>query len=76
LILSGWRACRNRSAAQAVVGAACAALMLASKETALLHFFALAAAAILFWRWNLHGKNLPVYGGSKRRWPRLLFFFY
>lgn len=57
LILSGWRACRNRSAAQAVVGAACAALMLASKETALLHFFALAAAAILFWRWNLHGKN-------------------
>jgi hypothetical protein len=41
---------------QAVLAAACAALMLASKETAVLHYFALAAAAFLFWRWNLRGK--------------------
>ena len=46
LILAGWRACNKHSAGQAALAAACAALMLASKETAVLHFFALAAAAI------------------------------
>ena len=48
LILSGWRASQTRSARQAALAGVCAALMLASKETALLHFFALAAAAIVF----------------------------
>ena len=48
LILSGWRASQTRSASQAVLAGVCAALMLACKETALLHFFALAAAAIVF----------------------------
>jgi uncharacterized protein (TIGR03663 family) len=57
LILTGWRACNGRSAVQAALAAACAALMLASKETAVLHFFALAGAAFVFWRWNLRGKN-------------------
>jgi uncharacterized protein (TIGR03663 family) len=57
LILTGWRACNGRSAVQAALAAACAALMLASKETALLHFFALACAAFVFWRWNLRGEN-------------------
>lgn len=57
LILAGWRACRLRSATQAALAAVCAALMLASKETALLHFLALAASAIIFWRWNLRGKS-------------------
>ncbi|MGB6726792.1 MAG: flippase activity-associated protein Agl23 [Terracidiphilus sp.] len=47
LILSGWRATQTRSARQAALAGLCAALMLASKETALLHFFALAAAAIV-----------------------------
>jgi uncharacterized protein (TIGR03663 family) len=58
LILSIWRARHEVSARQAIVSAACAALMLASKETAFLHFFALAAAAIVYWRWNLRGKRL------------------
>jgi len=58
LILTGWRAWKLRSAAQTALAAACAALMLASKETALLHLLALAAAAIAFWRWNLRGKSL------------------
>lgn len=53
LILAGWRACRERSAVPAALAAGCAALMLACKETAVLHFFALAAAALVFWLWNL-----------------------
>jgi uncharacterized protein (TIGR03663 family) len=59
LILSGWRACRKPSIVQAALAATCAALMLASKETAVLHYFALAAAALVFWLWNLRGKS-PV----------------
>jgi predicted membrane-bound mannosyltransferase len=58
LILAGWRACRKPSALHAALAAACAALMLASKETAILHFFAMAAAALVFWLWNLRGKSL------------------
>jgi len=57
LIVTAWRARHENSAGQAVAAAACAALMLASKETAFLHFFALAAAAVFFWRWNLRGKR-------------------
>jgi uncharacterized protein (TIGR03663 family) len=58
LILAGWHACKRYSVGHAALAAACAALMLASKETAVLHFFALAGAAFVFWRWNLRGKNL------------------
>jgi uncharacterized protein (TIGR03663 family) len=59
LILSGWRACRERnSLPPTTLAAACAALMLACKETAILHFLALAGAALVFWRWNLRGKNI------------------
>src|ERR1700739_41839 len=47
LILSGWRASQTRSVRQAALAGLCAALMLACKETALLHFFALAVAAIV-----------------------------
>jgi uncharacterized protein (TIGR03663 family) len=57
LILAGWRACQRPSAGRAALAAVCAALMLASKETAVLHFFALACAAFVFWRWNLRGKH-------------------
>jgi uncharacterized protein (TIGR03663 family) len=59
LILAGWRACQKRSARWAALAAACAALMLASKETAVLQFFAMAGAAFVYWRWNLRGKS-PV----------------
>jgi uncharacterized protein (TIGR03663 family) len=58
LILAGWRWCKRHSAGQAALAGTCAALMLASKETAVLHFFALAAAGFVFWRWNLRGKRL------------------
>ena len=58
LILSGWYACTRLSAKQAALAAICAALMLASKETAVLHFAALAGAALLYWLWNLRRKSL------------------
>jgi len=58
LILTGWRACKRRSAVQATLAGASAALMLACKETAVLHFFALAAAALVYWLWNLRGRSL------------------
>ncbi|HEY5041863.1 MAG TPA: glycosyltransferase family 39 protein, partial [Verrucomicrobiae bacterium] len=44
LILSGWRAMQKNSLSSAALAGFCAALMLACKETAVLHFFALAAA--------------------------------
>jgi len=52
LILSSWRACKRSSIGAAALAGACAAVMLAAKETAVLHFFALAAAALAFWLWN------------------------
>jgi uncharacterized protein (TIGR03663 family) len=57
LILAGWHACQSNSAAKAALAGACAAMMLASKETAFLHFFALVVAAFVFWRWNLRGRS-------------------
>jgi len=56
LLLTGWRAFQRRSTWYVVLAAVGAALMLASKETAALHFAALGIAALLFWRWNLRGK--------------------
>jgi uncharacterized protein (TIGR03663 family) len=58
LILSSWNACTLRSAKLAVLAAACTALMLCCKETAVLHFAALTAAALLYWLWNLRRKSL------------------
>ncbi len=58
LILTSWRACQTRSVSQAVLAGACAAMMLACKETSLLHFVALVAAAIAFWLCNVRGKTL------------------
>ena len=58
LIISSWSACTRRSAKLAVLAAACAALMVACKETAVLHILALAGAACVFWLWNLRGKSL------------------
>jgi uncharacterized protein (TIGR03663 family) len=57
-ILSGWRACATKSIAWAALAGACAAFMLACKETAIIHFFAGAAAATIFWLWNWRGKSL------------------
>jgi len=58
LIIATWRAGKTLSTGQTALAATCAALMLASKETALLHFFALAAAAVIFWYLNPRRKNL------------------
>ncbi len=58
LMVTGWRACTRDSTRQAVLAGACAALMLACKETAVLHFFALAGAALCFQCWNLRERIL------------------
>jgi uncharacterized protein (TIGR03663 family) len=52
LILAGWRACTTRFVSQAAISGACAALMFACKETAIIHFFAIAAAAFIYRLWN------------------------
>lgn len=65
LILSGWYACKRRSAKLALLAAACAALMLATKETAVLHFAALVTAALIYWFWNRRRKSLGDLWGPK-----------
>jgi uncharacterized protein (TIGR03663 family) len=65
LILSGWRACKSCSVRQAALAGACAALMFASKETAILHLLALAAAALVFRVRNLREKG-PIWSFSPR----------
>jgi uncharacterized protein (TIGR03663 family) len=64
LIVSGWSAWMRRSTWRATLAGACAALMLASKETAVLHFFALASAAFLFWLGTRRRRS------ACRSWPR------
>ena len=60
LILSGWRAASKSSLWFAAIAGLCAALMLASKETAALHFFALGLAAVIGWQLHATGKIPPV----------------
>jgi uncharacterized protein (TIGR03663 family) len=48
LILSGSRVMQKRSLSSAALAGLCAALMLASKETAVIHFFAIAVALVVF----------------------------
>jgi uncharacterized protein (TIGR03663 family) len=60
LILSGSRAWLNKSISAAVLAGFCAALMLACKETAALHFVALGLAAAIGWRLRAMGKIPPV----------------
>lgn len=57
LMLSGWKAIKTRSIGYAALAGACAALMFACKETAVLHWFALAAAGVVLWGLNLRGKR-------------------
>jgi uncharacterized protein (TIGR03663 family) len=68
LILSGWRAFQMRSVGYAALAGACVALMFAGKETAILHLFALAIAAIVFRIRNLRGERLVAF---RRPWPLL-----
>jgi len=66
LILSSWRACKTGSVGYSALAGACAGLMLAGKETAFLHIFALAAAAVVFRVWNMRGERFapPLRLGS------------
>ena len=49
LILTGWRAWQKNSLWSAALAGLCAALMLACKETAVMHFFALGVAFVCGW---------------------------
>jgi len=49
LMLCAWRTLKTNSVWLAALTGLCAALMLASKETAVIHFFALAGAAFVGW---------------------------
>ena len=52
LILSGWRMLKTNSFSSAALAGFCAALMLACKETAVLHFLALGLATAIGWRFD------------------------
>ncbi|HEY2329962.1 MAG TPA: flippase activity-associated protein Agl23 [Verrucomicrobiae bacterium] len=58
LVVSGGRAVKNNSCSAAALAGFCAAFMLACKETAVIHFFALGIAAIIGWRLDAP-KKLP-----------------
>ncbi len=53
LVLSGWRAMQKKSIPLAALAGFCAALMLACKETAPLHFFSFAVAALAVRLWSV-----------------------
>lgn len=59
-ILSGWRTLTTNSLWLAALAGFCAALMLACKETAIIHFFALGAAAACAWLFKARGKIPPL----------------
>ena len=60
LILSGARAWQRKTLLSAALAGLCAALMLACKETAGLHFFALGLAVAIGWRLRATGKIPPL----------------
>lgn len=60
LIVSAWHAYRTWFVSYALAAGSCAAVMLASKETAVLHFFALGTALIVFGFWDRAGKAFSV----------------
>ena len=59
LTLSGWCMLQKQSLSSAALAGFCAALMLACKETAVLHFFALMLAGFVCWIFSSH-KNSRV----------------
>jgi uncharacterized protein (TIGR03663 family) len=77
-ILCGWRAWSRESVWFAALAGACAGLMLAAKETAVLHFIALAAAAVLFRYRDLAGaeRRSRRWLSAKVIWPAALVFFF
>jgi uncharacterized protein (TIGR03663 family) len=59
LMLTGWRALQKNSVGFAALAGFSAALMLACKETAVIHFFALAVAVVCGW-WLQPRDKLPA----------------
>lgn len=57
LIVSGWRVCQRPAASSALMVGACSALMLACKETAIIHFVSVALAGLAYRRLDLRGKR-------------------
>lgn len=57
LMVSSWRVCQRPSASSALLAGACSALMLACKETALIHFFSAALAGLAYRRLDLRGRG-------------------
>jgi uncharacterized protein (TIGR03663 family) len=81
-MLSSWRAFGQKSIGYAALAGACAALMVASKETAFLHLFALAIAALVFRAWDLRGNGFskslrlgPLLAGVTTFLALILVFF-
>ena len=70
LILSGGRMLKTNSFSSAALAGFCAALMLACKETAVLHFLALGLAAAIGWRFRAAGRMPPA-----RTWLTAALFF-
>jgi len=64
LILSGWRTLQKKSLLSGALAGFCAALMLACKETAVIHFFALACGAFTVWLWS--ARTRPRFGTGRR----------
>jgi uncharacterized protein (TIGR03663 family) len=60
LILSGGRTLQRNSLLPATLAGFCAALMLACKETAVIHFFALGLATLIGWRFQTAQKLPPA----------------
>jgi uncharacterized protein (TIGR03663 family) len=58
LILSGWRALKTHSLVQSALAGACAALMFASKETAILHVLGIAGGLAVYRFWNLRNQRV------------------
>ncbi len=57
-ILAAAHTCKKPSALHALLAAVCAALILTSKETSIIQFFALVVAALVFRIWNLRRRSL------------------
>ena len=57
LIVSGWRAQKQHSIFFESLTGLCAALMLATKETAVIHFFALGSTVLFLFLWKQQGKS-------------------
>jgi uncharacterized protein (TIGR03663 family) len=60
LILTGWRAWQKKSVWSAALAGFCTALMLACKETAVIHVFALGLASAIGWRFQPMRKIPPA----------------